>query len=75
MVDQLLSNETTTCGGRYCQVKDAVVNRRPIQLPRPPIVIADLGPTMVKFAAQQAEVWNSLSFATDFEEQIEETAV
>ena len=75
MVDQLLSNETTTYEGRYYQVKDAVMNPRPIQLPRPPIVIADLGPTMVKFAAQQAEVWNSLSFATDFEEQIEETAV
>ena len=75
MVDQLLSNETTTYEGRYYQVKDAVMNRRPIQLPRPPIVIADLGPTMVKFAAQQADVWNSLSFATDFEEQIEETAV
>ena len=75
MVDQLLSTETTTYEGRYYQVKDAVMNRRPIQLPRLPIVIADLGPTMVKFAAQQAEVWNSLSFATDFEEQIEETAV
>ena len=75
MVDQLLSNETTTYEGRYYQVKDAVMNPRPIQLPRPPIVIADLGPTMVKFAAQQADVWNSLSFATDFEEQIEETAV
>jgi len=75
IVDQLLSNETTTYGGRYYQVKDAVMNSRPIQRPRPPIVITGLGPTMVKFAAQQADVCNSVSFAADFEEQMEETAV
>jgi len=28
---------------------------------------------MVKFAAKQADVWNSLSFAADFETQLEET--
>ncbi len=49
------------------------MNPRPIQQPRPPIVIAGLGPTMLKYAAQRADVWNSLSFAPDFETQIEET--
>ena len=73
IVDQLLSNEVTTYKGRYYQVKDAVMNPRPIQQPRPPIVIAGMGPTMLKYAAQHADVWNSLSFATDFETQIEET--
>ncbi len=73
IVDQLLSNETTTYMGRYYQVKDAVMNPRPIQQPRPPIVIAGLGPTMLKYAAQYGDVWNSLSFAPDFETQIEET--
>lgn len=73
IVDQLLSNEVTTYTGRYYQVKDAVMNPRPIQSPRPPIVIAGLGPTMLKYAAQKADVWNSLSFSPDFEAQIEET--
>jgi alkanesulfonate monooxygenase SsuD/methylene tetrahydromethanopterin reductase-like flavin-dependent oxidoreductase (luciferase family) len=75
IVDQLLSNEVTTYTGRYYQVKDAVMNPRPIQSPRPPIVIAGLGPTMLKYAAQKADVWNSLSFSPDFEAQIEETKV
>lgn len=73
IVDRLLSNEVTTYEGRYYQVKDAVMNQRPIQHPRPPIVIAGLGPSMIKVAAQSADTWNSLSFAADFEEQIEET--
>ena len=73
IVDRLLSNEVTTYKGRYYQVKDAVMNPRPIQQPRPPIVIAGLGPTMLKIAAQHADVWNSLSFAADFETQMDET--
>ena len=73
IVDQLLSNEVTTYKGQYYQVNEAVMNPRPIQQPRPPIVIAGLGPTMLKYAVQFADVWNSLSFAADFDEQIEET--
>lgn len=74
IVDQLLSNYITTYKGRYYQVEDAVMNPRPIQQPRPPIVIAGMGPTMLKYAAQRADVWSSLSFAPDFETQIEETS-
>lgn len=73
IVDRLLSNEVTTYQGRYYRVKDAVMNPRPVQKPRPPIVIAGLGPTMLKYAVQYADVWNSLSFAADFETQMEET--
>ena len=73
IIDQLLSNEVTTYKGRYYQVNNAVMNPRRIQLPRPPIVNAAFGPTMLKYAAQRADVWNSLSFAGDFEAQIEET--
>ena len=73
IVDRLLSNEVTTYEGRYYQVKDAAMNPRPIQHPCPPIVIAGLGPSMIKVAAQSADTWNSLSFVADFEEQIEET--
>ena len=73
IVDQLLANEVTNFQGTYYQIKDAVMNPRPIQKPRPPIVIAALGPVMLKCAAQHADVWNSLSFSQSFDEQLEET--
>lgn len=47
IVDLLLSNETTSYDGTYYQIKGAVMNPRPIQQPRPPLVIAALGPVML----------------------------
>ena len=73
IVDLLLSNETTSYDGAYYQIKGAVMNPRPIQQPRPPIVIAALGPVMLKIAARHADDWDSLSFAQTFDEQLAET--
>ena len=73
IVDLLLSNETTSYEGTYYQINDAVMNPRPIQQPRPPIVIAAFGPVMLKLAARHADDWNSLSFAETFDEQLAET--
>ena len=50
------------------------MNPRPVQRPRPPIVIAALGPAMLRHAARHADNWNSLSFAASFERQLAETA-
>ena len=58
IVDQLLRNEVTTYQGRYYQLKDAVMQPRPIQEPRPPITIAAHGPVMLKIAARHADAWN-----------------
>jgi alkanesulfonate monooxygenase SsuD/methylene tetrahydromethanopterin reductase-like flavin-dependent oxidoreductase (luciferase family) len=74
IVDRLLSNEKSSYEGRYYRVKDAVMNPRPLQRPRPPIVIAALAPVMLKHAARYADNWNSLSFADSFEKQLAETA-
>jgi hypothetical protein len=74
IVDRLLSNEKSSYEGRYYRVKDAVMNPRPLQRPRPPIVIAALGPVMLRHAARYADNWNSLSFADSFEKQLAETA-
>ncbi len=74
IVDRLLSHETSTYEGHYYRVKDAVMNPRPLQRPRPPIVIAALSPVMLKHAARHADNWNSLSFADTFEKQLAETA-
>lgn len=73
VVEQLLSNEVTSYKGEYYRVTGAVMNPRPVQSPRPPIVIAALGPVMLKIAAQYADNWNTLSFAGDFEAQVDET--
>jgi alkanesulfonate monooxygenase SsuD/methylene tetrahydromethanopterin reductase-like flavin-dependent oxidoreductase (luciferase family) len=72
-VDLMLSNETSSFHGEYYQIDGAVMNPRPIQKPRPPLVIAALGPVMLKIAAQYADCWDSLSFAAEFDDQLEET--
>ena len=74
IVDRLLSNETASYAGAYYNVKDAVMNPRPVQQPRPPIVIGALGPAMLKHAARFADNWNSMSFSDTFDKQLEETA-
>ncbi len=73
IVDRLLSNEVSSYEGEYYSVKDAVMNPRPVQSPRPPIVIAALRPVMMRIAAKYADNWNSLSFAESFEAQLAET--
>ena len=73
IVDGLLSNEVSSYAGEFYDIRDAVMNPRPIQQPRPPIVIAALGPVMLKFAAARANTWNSISFADTFDAQLNET--
>ena len=72
IVDQLLANEVTNYEGQYYRIKEAVMNPRPVQKPRPPITIAALGTRMLKLAARYADTWNTLSMLTNFEERLEE---
>jgi len=73
IVDRLLSREETTYQGHYYRVDGAALRPRPVQSPRPPIIIAAMGPVMLRHAAKHADIWNSLSFAKTIEAQIEET--
>jgi len=73
IVNQLLSNEVTTYKGRYYEIREAVMNPRPVQKPRPPITIAALGSIMLKHAARYADTWNTYSTSNTFEEQLDET--
>lgn len=73
IVDKLLSQELTTYQGRYYSVDGAAFEPRPVQSPRPPILIAAMGPMMLRHAARYADIWNSLSFAKTFDAQLEET--
>lgn len=71
----LLGQEVTTYQGRFYSAEGAVMNPRPVQAPRPPVMVAAMGRRMMRIAARQADIWNSLSFATDFEAQLAETRV
>jgi alkanesulfonate monooxygenase SsuD/methylene tetrahydromethanopterin reductase-like flavin-dependent oxidoreductase (luciferase family) len=73
IVDRLLRDEVTTFTGDFYRVDGAIVNPRPVQSPRPPILIAALGPAMLRHAARSADIWNSLSFRESFEDQVDET--
>jgi alkanesulfonate monooxygenase SsuD/methylene tetrahydromethanopterin reductase-like flavin-dependent oxidoreductase (luciferase family) len=73
LVTLLLSQEVTTYAGRFYQVEGAIMNPRPVQSPRPPLLVAALGPRMLRHAARFADTWNSLSFKADFDEQMAET--
>ncbi len=70
IIDHLLSNEATTYNGLYYKVREAIVNPRPVQKPRPPITVAALGPSMLKLAARYADTWNSFSWGNTFEERL-----
>lgn len=72
VVDRLLSNEVSSFSGDYYTINEAIVKPRPVQSPRPPLVIAALGPVMLRFAAQAADTWDTMSFAQTFNEQLAE---
>ena len=73
IVDRMLTNEVTSYTGEFYTIKGAVMNPRPVQLPRPPIMLAAMGPVMLKRAARYADTWNSLSFLEEFDAQLAET--
>jgi alkanesulfonate monooxygenase SsuD/methylene tetrahydromethanopterin reductase-like flavin-dependent oxidoreductase (luciferase family) len=69
VLDRLLRGETVTKEeGRY-RMKDAVIER-PIQRPRPPILVAAQGPRGLRITARYADVWNSLGGQPAFGEAL-----
>jgi alkanesulfonate monooxygenase SsuD/methylene tetrahydromethanopterin reductase-like flavin-dependent oxidoreductase (luciferase family) len=59
VVDLMLRNELTTFEGQYYCIKDAILSPRPIQKPRPPLILGVTGPVAMKFAAACADGWNT----------------
>ncbi len=74
IVDRLLRGEELTIAGKFYSTDGAVLRPAAVQSPRPPILIAAMGPVMLRHAARHADIWNSLSFAKTFDEQLAETA-
>ncbi len=73
IVSKLLSQEVTTFQGEHYSVDGIIMNPRPVQSPRPPIMVAGMGARMLRHAAEHADIWNSLSFLPDFDDQLTET--
>ena len=73
VLDLLLRQTETSYEGAYYRIDGAVMNPLPLQKPRPPIMVAAMGPKMLRTTAQHADFWNSMSFADNFETQLEET--
>ena len=73
IVDRMLTHEVTSYEGEFYTISEAVMNPRPVQAPRPPIMLAAMGPVMLKRAACYADTWNSLSFLEEFDAQLAET--
>jgi F420-dependent oxidoreductase-like protein len=59
LVDRLLRNDTTSYAGRFYQVREAPMRPRPIQQPRPPLMLAAHKRKMLRIVAEYADTWNS----------------
>ena len=59
VVDQLLRNDTTSYQGNVYQLQDATMRPRPVQQPRPPLVLAAHKRKMLRIVAEYADTWNS----------------
>jgi F420-dependent oxidoreductase-like protein len=69
LTDRLLSNDTTSYSGRYYQVREAVVRPRPVQQPRPPLVLAAHKSKMLRIVAEYADTWNSFGTVDEMRER------
>jgi alkanesulfonate monooxygenase SsuD/methylene tetrahydromethanopterin reductase-like flavin-dependent oxidoreductase (luciferase family) len=74
LLGHLVAEGVTDYHGTYYEANGAVMNPGSVQRPRLPIMVAALGPQMMRHAVRHADIWNSLSFAADFGEQLAELA-
>ena len=60
LIKRLWTGERVDFDGKYYQVRDGLCRPRPLQRPRPPIVIGGAGEkTMLRIVAEEADVWNA----------------
>lgn len=59
VIDRLLRHAVSSYDGKFYKLNEATMNPETIQKPRPPLVIAAMGKSMLKIAAKYADTWNS----------------
>lgn len=69
VLDGLLRNEITSFSGRFYSLREAASRPRPLQQPRPPLLLAGHRPRMLRIAAQYAETWNSFGTVSEMRER------
>jgi F420-dependent oxidoreductase-like protein len=69
VVDSLLRNDSTTYHGRYYQLDEALMRPRPIQQPRPPLMLGAHRSRMLRIVARYAESWNSFGTVDEMRER------
>jgi F420-dependent oxidoreductase-like protein len=69
VVDRLLRQDKTTYAGRHYRLTDAVCLPRPIQAPRPPLMLAGHGPRMLRIIAERGDLWNSYGTPEEIRER------
>jgi len=56
IITRLLEGETVTFAGRHYTIDDLPADPRPVQQPRPPIMLGVGGPRLLTFAARHADI-------------------
>jgi F420-dependent oxidoreductase-like protein len=69
VLDRLLRQDRSTYDGRYYQLTDAVCLPRPVQQPRPPLMLAGHGPRMLRIIAELGDAWNSFGTPAEIRER------
>jgi alkanesulfonate monooxygenase SsuD/methylene tetrahydromethanopterin reductase-like flavin-dependent oxidoreductase (luciferase family) len=59
VLDLLLRNDSSSFNGRYYRLEGACFRPRPLQQPRPPLVIGAKRRRMLGVCARMADVWNA----------------
>jgi alkanesulfonate monooxygenase SsuD/methylene tetrahydromethanopterin reductase-like flavin-dependent oxidoreductase (luciferase family) len=67
--DSMFRNELTSYRGRYFQLIEAPCRPRPIQQPRPRVMLAGHRPRMLRIVAEYADAWNSFGTVDELRER------
>lgn len=71
LLDRYLRNDVTSFEGAYYSLKEAPNQPRPLQQPRPPLVLGAHKPRMIRLAARYADTWNSRGTPQEIRERNE----